>query len=98
SSSFPRSPYTTLFRSYLFEEHGFHGVTVNTIVEKVGTSKGGFYHHFKSKDELLYVIHDTFITFALKEAMMANETYKSSTFDLKRSDEHTSELQSRFEL
>ncbi|HLR80459.1 MAG TPA: TetR/AcrR family transcriptional regulator [Bacillota bacterium] len=64
---------------YLFEEHGFHGVTVNTIVEKVGTSKGGFYHHFKSKDELLYVIHDTFITFALKEAMMANETYESPT-------------------
>lgn len=64
---------------YLFEEYGFHGVTVNQIVEKVGTSKGGFYHHFTSKDELLYVIHDTFITYALKKARIANETYQSPT-------------------
>ncbi|SRR5690554_3330202 len=52
----------------LFSEKGFHGVTVNAIVEHCGTSKGGFYHHFKSKDELLYVIHDTFISYVLNEA------------------------------
>ncbi|WP_138918926.1 TetR/AcrR family transcriptional regulator, partial [Ornithinibacillus scapharcae] len=50
---------------HLFEKQGFHGVTVNQIVESIGTSKGGFYHHFTSKDELLFVIHDTFITYVL---------------------------------
>src|SRR5699024_1831849 len=63
----------------LFEKHGFHGVTVNQIVEDVGTSKGGFYHHFTTKDELLFVIHDTFITYVLEKANNANETTLSST-------------------
>lgn len=63
----------------LFEKQGFHGVTVNQIVEDVGTSKGGFYHHFTSKDELLFVIHDTFITYVLEKATIANETYHSPT-------------------
>ncbi|WP_188455639.1 TetR/AcrR family transcriptional regulator [Virgibacillus oceani] len=66
----------------LFEKDGFHGVTVNQIVEKVGTSKGGFYHHFKSKDELLFVIHDTFISYVLEKAIIANETYDSPTMKL----------------
>lgn len=62
---------------FLFEKNGFHGVSVNEIVEKVGTSKGGFYHHFTSKDELLFVIHDTFITYVLDKAMIAKGTYDS---------------------
>ncbi|WP_036688844.1 TetR/AcrR family transcriptional regulator [Paucisalibacillus globulus] len=63
----------------LFEKHGFHGVTVNQIVERTGTSKGGFYHHFTSKDELLFVIHDTFITYVLEKAYIAKNTYDSPT-------------------
>ncbi|MFC0299651.1 TetR/AcrR family transcriptional regulator [Virgibacillus soli] len=58
---------------HLFASQGYHGVTVNQIVQNAGTSKGGFYHHFSSKDELLYVIHDTFITYALKHANQANQ-------------------------
>lgn len=64
---------------HLFEKHGFHGVTVNQIVESIGTSKGGFYHHFTSKDELLFVIHDTFITYVLEKANIAKNTYDSPT-------------------
>lgn len=63
----------------LFEKYGFHGVTVNQIVESTGTSKGGFYHHFTSKDELLFVIHDTFITYVLEKAYIAKNTYDSPT-------------------
>ncbi|GAB4073639.1 TetR/AcrR family transcriptional regulator [Barrientosiimonas marina] len=59
----------------MFDKNGFHGVTVSEIVAQTGTSKGGFYHHFYSKDELLFVIHDTFITYALEQAMIANKTY-----------------------
>ncbi|MCP3025955.1 TetR/AcrR family transcriptional regulator [Halobacillus sp. A5] len=61
----------------LFDEYGFHGVTVKQIVEASKTSKGGFYHHFQSKDELLYVIHDAFITYVSKEAKRADETHRS---------------------
>ena len=52
----------------LFEQQGYHRVSVLQIVEACGTSKGGFYHHFQSKDELLYVIHDYFISYVLKNA------------------------------
>ena len=61
----------------LFDEYGFHGVTVNQIVAASNTSKGGFYHHFHSKDELLFVIHDTFITYVLKEAKSADRVHIS---------------------
>ncbi|MFC4023037.1 TetR/AcrR family transcriptional regulator [Oceanobacillus longus] len=61
----------------LFEKHGFHGVSVNQIIKDVGTSKGGFYHHFTSKNELLFVIHDTFITYVLDKATDANKMYDS---------------------
>jgi len=63
----------------LFEKYGFHGVTVNQIIREAGTSKGGFYHHFTSKDELLYVIHDTFITYVIEKATKARDIYKSPT-------------------
>lgn len=61
----------------LFERYGFHGVSVNQIVQASNTSKGGFYHHFQSKEELLFVIHDTFITYVLKEAQAANIVHTS---------------------
>lgn len=67
----------------LFEQYGFHGVSVNQIVEDVGTSKGGFYHHFTSKDELLFEIHDTFITHVLEKGIIAYETHHSPTKKLK---------------
>lgn len=60
---------------HLFAQHGYHGVSVYEIVKHSKTSKGGFYHHFKSKDELLYVIHDYFISYVLRNA----ETVIAST-------------------
>jgi TetR/AcrR family transcriptional regulator, cholesterol catabolism regulator len=66
----------------LFEKHGFHGVSVKEIVEHSGTSKGGFYHHFQSKDELLFMIHDTFITYVLNKANGAITTYEKPTLQL----------------
>ncbi len=60
----------------LFSEKGFHGVSVQDLVEHSATSKGGFYHHFSSKDELLYVIHDKFISYVLKEGHLAKKKYE----------------------
>ncbi|AXM88718.1 TetR/AcrR family transcriptional regulator [Anoxybacillus ayderensis] len=63
----------------LFEKYGYHGVTVDRIVAECGASKGGFYHNFKSKDELLYHIHDVFITYVLNKAQEAYVKYKTPT-------------------
>ncbi|WP_431026845.1 TetR/AcrR family transcriptional regulator [Lysinibacillus sp. LZ02] len=61
----------------LFQENGYHGVSVDEIVETAGTSKGGFYHNFKAKDALLYEIHDVFISYVLKETKVAYEQYET---------------------
>lgn len=37
----------------LFFERGYESTTVNDIIARAGISKGGFYHHFTSKDEIL---------------------------------------------
>jgi AcrR family transcriptional regulator len=37
----------------LFEKYGVENVSVDSIVEKAGVSKGGFYVHFATKDALL---------------------------------------------
>ncbi|PKR78740.1 TetR family transcriptional regulator [Halalkalibacillus sediminis] len=66
----------------LFSEKGFHGVSVKDLVESCNTSKGGFYHHFTSKDELLYVIHDLFITYVLNEASLARRKYEQPMYQL----------------
>lgn len=55
----------------LFQQNGYHRVTVDQIVEETGTSKGGFYHNYQSKDELLYQIHDIFISYVIKKAQEA---------------------------
>ncbi|KGR76714.1 TetR/AcrR family transcriptional regulator [Ureibacillus manganicus] len=61
----------------LFQQKGYHGVTIDEIVEKAKTSKGGFYHNFKSKDSLLYEIHDIFISHVLAETKQVYESYDS---------------------
>jgi AcrR family transcriptional regulator len=41
----------------LFGRNGFDGTSVNQIVEKAGVTKGAFYHHFQSKEDVLQKIH-----------------------------------------
>ncbi|WP_407282947.1 TetR/AcrR family transcriptional regulator [Methanolobus sp. WCC1] len=40
----------------LFSEKGYDKTTVADIIQKAGSSKGGFYHHFKSKEEVIEAI------------------------------------------
>ena len=42
----------------LFYENGYEKTTVSEIIDALHLSKGGFYHHFTSKDELLQSICD----------------------------------------
>lgn len=37
----------------LFKDYGFENVSVDSIVEMAGVSKGGFYVHYDSKDSLI---------------------------------------------
>lgn len=37
----------------LFKEHGFENTSVESIVKRAGLSKGTFYVHFNSKDEII---------------------------------------------
>ena len=37
----------------LFDENGYENTTVDQIIESCGISKGGFYHYFHAKDDLL---------------------------------------------
>ena len=45
--------------SRLFAEKGFHAVTVEELCQGAGVSTGAFYHHFKSKMEILAVYHES---------------------------------------
>jgi AcrR family transcriptional regulator len=41
----------------LFAAQGYDATSVQQIVHAAGATKGGFYHHFASKDELLFEVY-----------------------------------------
>ena len=43
----------------LFIEHGYHGLSMREIAEKVGVSKPALYYHFKDKEELFLAVLNT---------------------------------------
>ncbi len=44
----------------IFGEYGYEKATIAQIVERAGSSKGGFYHHFEGKKEILDEINNTY--------------------------------------
>src|SRR5689334_5977671 len=38
----------------LFQEQGYDGTSMNDVAAALNLSKGGLYHHFQSKDEILF--------------------------------------------
>jgi AcrR family transcriptional regulator len=45
----------------LFDARGYHNASMEDIAEAVGLRKPTLYHYFKSKDEILYEIHNEMI-------------------------------------
>lgn len=45
----------------LFAEHGYDGTSVSQVIDRAGVAKGGFYHHFASKEALLYEVYGDLI-------------------------------------
>jgi TetR/AcrR family transcriptional repressor of nem operon len=46
----------------LFNRHGFEQVSIDDVMKRVGLTRGGFYNHFASKDELYAETVRSFIT------------------------------------
>ena len=42
----------------LFQQQGYDGTSMNDVAAALGLSKGGLYHHFQSKDEILFDLMD----------------------------------------
>src|SRR5213075_1390225 len=42
----------------LFQQRGYDGTSMNDVAAALKLSKGGLYHHFQSKDEILFDLMD----------------------------------------
>lgn len=62
----------------LFFANGWDDVTVSDILTEADISKGGFYHHFSSKEDLFDGVIERFTTRALASA---NAVYATTTGD-----------------
>lgn len=58
----------------LFGERGFDAVSVDEIISRAEISKGGFYHHFSRKDDLLYAIEEVFMDHMVQQMEQAAAT------------------------
>jgi AcrR family transcriptional regulator len=45
----------------LFAQQGYDGTSVSQVISRAGVAKGGFYHHFASKEALLYEVYGDLI-------------------------------------
>jgi len=52
----------------LFEVNGFDRTSLQQIVEDAHLTKGAFYHHFQSKEDLLWRIQDEYLENQMEEA------------------------------
>lgn len=73
----------------LFATQGYDATSVAQVIARAGLTKGGFYHHFASKDALLYEVYGDLITRQLDqlEAILARhlppaETLRAVIVDL----------------
>lgn len=90
----------------LFARHGYDGTSVNRIIAELGISKGGFYHHFESKEDLVEALARRFAqaTAAEADGVLRDPTMdafsKLSAFLVtmrRHKAEHVAELRATFE-
>ncbi|ANB60013.1 TetR/AcrR family transcriptional regulator [Anoxybacteroides amylolyticum] len=68
----------------LFAEKGYHTTSIQDIVEAWGISKGAFYHHFSSKEELMFEIvryHFEKLMVPVMEAKQKNQSPRDTFID-----------------
>jgi TetR/AcrR family transcriptional regulator, cholesterol catabolism regulator len=54
--------------THLFATKGYDATSIQDVVDLADATKGAFYYHFDSKDDLLFEIHHKFITYELEHA------------------------------
>ncbi|SHH35156.1 TetR/AcrR family transcriptional regulator [Clostridium grantii] len=52
-----------------FIDHGYGRVSLNQIIKTTGLTKGAFYHHFSSKDELIKEVMNTYFFGHIQKTM-----------------------------
>ncbi|MBN2027647.1 MAG: TetR family transcriptional regulator [Actinobacteria bacterium] len=65
----------------LFDNKGYEKVSINDICREAGVSTGAFYHHFKSKDQIL-----------IEEFMKTDEFYRELIAELADVDDYLEKL------
>ena len=65
----------------LFAERGYDKTSVQAIIDAVGVSKGGFYHHFSSKEEIVQAITEDYIGAGLKALRVAMDQESGSAVE-----------------
>lgn len=45
----------------LFNQHGFQDVTIDMVMENAGLTRGGFYNHFRNKEDLYQAAVSSFL-------------------------------------
>jgi TetR/AcrR family fatty acid metabolism transcriptional regulator len=65
----------------LFDKRGYEKVSINDICREAGVSTGAFYHHFKSKDQIL-----------IEEFMKTDEFYRDLIVELAGVDDYVEKL------
>jgi TetR/AcrR family transcriptional regulator, cholesterol catabolism regulator len=63
----------------LFAEQGFHAVGLTQIEKATGLTRGALYHHFSSKEELLYDISVRYITALVHSGRRCIEAEQDAT-------------------
>ena len=65
----------------LFARQGYDATSVAQVITQAGVAKGGFYHHFASKEALLYEVYGDLITrqLAAMDAVLARRLASAET-------------------
>ncbi|MBN2123361.1 MAG: TetR family transcriptional regulator [Deltaproteobacteria bacterium] len=67
----------------IFDKKGYLETNMDDIAAGAKTSKGGIYHYFSSKDEILFFILDSYMDIVLKDLESQLQAFQDSTSKLK---------------
>jgi len=70
--------------SRLFASKGYEGTSIETVIQQAGVSKGAFYHHFSSKEEILDAITRSVVTAVLDEVRASDDREATAIVRLNR--------------
>ncbi|MEZ5076798.1 MAG: TetR/AcrR family transcriptional regulator [Solirubrobacterales bacterium] len=67
----------------LFSQRGFHGTSMQHIADALGIRKASLYHHVRSKEDLLYAIHEELLDQLIEETVAVVSSAQSPEEKLK---------------